>query len=154
MVEEETPETVVVDTYALLAMAYGELSSTASRVFQNIRRGRIRGIIPVTVVYEYIVHWYRGRIPVLKSVEEVLTFLSTYFRVKSLDLQDFIKAAEIKHRGDNMLQKAADPALKQRRLSMVDSTLIAYALRLRAPILTGDKDLTYVARMFGVKVLW
>lgn len=150
----EAPGAVIVDTYALLAMAYGELSTTAARILRGIRQGRVRGIIPVTVVYEYLVHWHRGRIPALKTTEEVLTFLTTYFKVENLDLQDFTKAAEIKYKGDDMLRNAEDTALRGRRLSIVDSTIIACALRLRSPILTGDKDLAYVAGRLGVGILW
>ena len=73
MVGEEEPRRVVVDTYALLATAYGELGTNAARLLQEVRRGRVKGLIPVTVVYEYVVHWLRGRIPVLESIEEVLT---------------------------------------------------------------------------------
>jgi len=35
---EEEPHKVVVDTYALLAMAYGELGADAARLLQGIRR--------------------------------------------------------------------------------------------------------------------
>ncbi len=150
----EAPGAVVVDTYTLLAMAYGELSKTATRILRGIRQGRIRGIIPVTVVYEYLVHWHRGRIPALQTLEEALTFLTTYFKVENLDTQDFAKAAEIKYRGDIMLRNAGDAALRGRRLSIVDSTIIACALKLKSPILTGDRDLTYVASKLGVEVLW
>jgi rRNA-processing protein FCF1 len=36
----------------------------------------------------------------------------------------------------------------------VDSTIIWLALRLGAPIATGDEDLPYVARRKGVEVIW
>ncbi len=147
-------EAVVVDTYALLAMAYGELSSRAIQVLQGIRRGHVKGILPVTVVYEYLVHWYRGRIPALKTLEEALTFLTTYFRIENLSLHDYVKAVEIKYKGDTLLRKVDDSSLRARRLSIVDSTVIACALRLKLPILTGDKDLTYVATRTGIEVLW
>ena len=150
----EITRTVIIDTYALLAMAYGELSRTASEILQGVRQGSVRGIVPITVVYEYLVHWYRGRIPALRTIEEALSFLTTYFKIESLTLHDYVKAAEIKHKGDEMLRNASEPALRARRLSIVDSTVIACALRLKAPILTGDGDLAYVASGLGVKVLW
>ncbi len=53
-----------------------------------------------------------------------------------------------------MLRNVDDTALRGRRLSIVDSTIIACALRLRSPILTGDKDLAYVASRLGVEILW
>ena len=79
----KTPKTVVVDTYALLAMAYGELGRTATLIFQGIRHGRVKGVVPATVAYEYLVHWHRGRIPALQTVEEALTFLTTHFKVET-----------------------------------------------------------------------
>jgi len=113
---------VIVDTYTLLAMAFGELSDVATQTLQSVRSGRIVGVVPITVAYEYLVHWYRGRIPALRAPEEALTFLTTYFRIESLSLADWVKAAEVKHAGDNMLREARDPTLRTRRLSIVDST--------------------------------
>lgn len=147
-------KTVIVDTYALLAMAFGELSRTASQVLQDIRNGRVVGVVPVTVAYEYLVHWHRGRIPALRTVEEVVTFLTTYFKLESLSLEDWLRAAEVKHKGDSLLRRAEDQALRARRLSIVDSTVIACALRLKAPVLTGDRDLAYVASRLGVTTIW
>ncbi|WP_156328032.1 type II toxin-antitoxin system VapC family toxin [Pyrodictium delaneyi] len=154
MVEEEKPRKVIVDTYVLLAMAFGELGEKASQLLQDVRRGRIVGLLPVTVAYEYIVHWRRGRIPVLTSLEEVVTFLTRYFRVENLDLIDWVKAAEIKHKGDSLLRDAEDPGLKRRRLSIVDSTVIVLAQKHRAPIATGDRDLAYVASKLGITIAW
>ncbi|BEP17343.1 PIN domain-containing protein [Pyrofollis japonicus] len=154
MAEEEKPRKVVVDTYALLSMAYGELTERASDVLKDIRKGIVEGIIPVTVAYEYTIHWYRGRIPVLRTLSEVVTFLTVYFRIEMLGLMDWLRAAEIKSQGDKMLQNAEDPGLRSRRLSIVDSTIVALAQRLRAPILTGDKDLAYVAKALGLQVVW
>ncbi len=47
---------VVIDTYALLAIAYGEVGNNAVKVLEEIRRGNVVGLLPQTVVYEYIVH--------------------------------------------------------------------------------------------------
>ena len=63
MVEGEKPRKVVVDAYALLAMAFGELGEKATQLLKDVRRGRVVGLLPATVVYKYIVHWRRGRIP-------------------------------------------------------------------------------------------
>ena len=54
----------------------------------------------------------------------------------------------------NGLKKAKIEELRRRRLSIVDSTIIALALREKLPILTGDKDLRYVAGKMGVKTIW
>ena len=152
--EAEEPKRVVVDTYALLAIVYDEVGSKARRVLEGIRVRRVEGLVPVTVAYEYVVHWHRGRIPGLKSLDEVVTYLRSYFKVEPLDLDDYLEAARIKARGDRMLREAEDRTLRSRRLSIIDSTVIAVALRRKAPILTGDRDLAYVAAREGVKVIW
>lgn len=145
---------VIVDTYALLAIAYDEVGNVARKVLENVRRRCIRGLIPGTVAMEYTIHWYRGRIPALKNIDEVRTYLTNYFTVVELDLETYLEAAKIKVRGDEILKKAEDARLRERRLSIVDSTVIALAKRKRAPILTGDRDLTYVATSMGLEVLW
>jgi len=152
--EAERLRRVVVDTYTLIAMAYDEVGERARDVLNGIRRGRIEGLIPITVVYEYVVHWLRGRIPALRSLDEVVTYLRSYFRVEPLGLDDYIEAAKIKVRGDEVLRNAEDEALRGRRLSIVDSTVIALARRVRAPILSGDRDLAYVAAKEGIEVIW
>jgi len=81
-------------------------------------------------------------------------YLREYFNVINLDFEDYIKAAEIEVRGDELLKKAKMEELRKRRLSIVDSTVIALALREKLPILTGDKDLRYVAEKIGVKTIW
>lgn len=145
---------VVIDTYALLAIVYDEVGARARNVLENVRRGRVRGLIPVTVAYEYIVHWLRGRIPALKSIDEVTTYLKSYFRIAELSYEDYVEAAKIKVEGDEMLSSAEDRELRSRRLSIVDSTVIALALKVGAPIVSGDKDLAYVATRKGVDVIW
>ena len=145
---------VVVDTYALLAIVYDELGSRARSVMEDIRLGRTAGLIPATVAYEYTVHWLRGRVPGLKSLEEVSTYLRSYFRVVELGFDDYLEAAVVKEEGDKLLREAEDPELRARRLSIVDSTVISIALKTGAPIITGDKDLTYVARRMKVETIW
>lgn len=150
----EREREVIIDTYTLLAIAYDEVSRKAYEILENVRDRKIRGLIPVTVVYEYIVHWLRGRIPVLKNIDEVLTYLKTYFKITDLSLDDYVEAAQIKVRGDNILKKSKISGLRNRRLSIVDSTIIALAKRKNAPIITGDKDLEYVAKKENVDVIW
>lgn len=145
---------VVVDTYALLAIVYDEVGARARSVLEGIRRGRIRGLVPVTVAYEYMVHWLRGRIPALRTLDEVSTYLRSYFKVVELSFEDYAEAARVKIEGDSMLSKAEDRELRSRRLSIVDSTVIALALRRRAPIVSGDRDLAYVATKIGAEVIW
>jgi predicted nucleic acid-binding protein len=150
--EEERVKAVVVDTYAILAMAYGELGRNAEEVLLKIRRGEAVGYLPATVAYELSVHWLRGKIPALKSVEELKTFITKYFRVVELKLDDYIESAKIKVEGDEMLRGSLE--LEGRSLSIVDSTIIRLALELNAPIVTGDKDLSHVAERKGVKIVW
>jgi len=50
-----------------------------------------------------------------------------------------------------MLQEAK---LKGRTLSVADATSIALALMYEVPIITGDIDLSYVARKLGIAILW
>jgi len=151
---EEKIKEVIVDTYTLIAIVYDEVGSEARKILEEIRRRIVKGIVPNTVAYEYAVHWFKGRIPALKNIDEVKTYLREYFNVINLDFEDYIKAAEIKVRGDELLKKAKIEELRRRRLSIVDSTIIALALREKLPILTGDKDLRYVAGKMGIKTMW
>ena len=109
----------------MLAIVYDELGSRARSVMEDIRLGRTTGLIPSTVAYEYTVHWLRGRVPGLKSLEEVSTYLRSYFRVVELGFDDYLEAAVVKEEGDKLLREAEDPELKARRLSIVDSTVIS-----------------------------
>ncbi len=145
---------VVVDTYALLAMVFDELTEAAREAMHGIYAGRTRGLLPSTVGYEFTLHWLRGRVPGLKSREEVLLFLKAYFEIVELDIVDYVDVAGIKARGDRLLSSSRDPSVSSRRLSLVDSSVIHVALRRAAPIVTGDKDLRYVAEKLGVQVIW
>jgi predicted nucleic acid-binding protein len=144
--------TVIVDTYAVLAMAYGELGEEAEKVLLGIRRGDVVGYLPVTVVYELCIHVLRGRIPVFESIEEFKTFITKYFRIAELRLEDYIEAARIKIEGDAMLKESIE--FRNRSLSFTDSTVIWLAIKMKIPIVTGDKDLAYVAKRKGVEVIW
>ena len=141
-------EKAVIDTYAILAMAYGTLSERARDVMLKVREGRVEGLIPTTVAYELAVHWLRGRLPALKSVDELRTFLTSYFKVVELSLDDYLESARVKSEGDKLVSSMG------RRLSFVDSTVIHVAKKLRAVIVSGDKDLTAVAESMGVEVVW
>lgn len=141
-------EKAVIDTYAVLAMAYGELSERAREVMLGVREGKVEGLIPTTVAYELAVHWLRGMLPALKSLDELKTFLTSYFRVVELSLDDFLESAKVKSEGDRLVSSMG------RTLSFVDSTVIHVAKKLRAIVVTGDKDLTAVAKSLGVEVVW
>ncbi|MEM1627196.1 MAG: PIN domain-containing protein [Sulfolobaceae archaeon] len=141
-------EKVVVDTYALLSMAFGELTKKAEEVMLDIRSRKIEGIITPAIVFEFTVHWLRGRIPALKSLSEVKSFLQSYFSVIDLSFEDFIEGAKIKVEGDKIVSTIG------RKLSIVDAISIQTAKKLKAKILTGDKDLTLVANKMGIEVIW
>ncbi|WP_252896814.1 hypothetical protein [Metallosphaera hakonensis] len=64
---------MVVDTYAMLSMGFGELTKNAEEVMLRIRRRELEGLVPSTVAFEFTVHWLRGRIPSLTSINEVRT---------------------------------------------------------------------------------
>ncbi|AFK50595.1 PilT protein domain protein [Thermogladius calderae 1633] len=133
-------------------MAYGELGERAEETMLRVRKGEVTGYLPTTAVYELYVHWLRGRIPVIKSEEELKTFVTRYFKVVELRLDDYVESAKIKVEGDKFLKEA--PGLAGRSLSIVDSTLIWLAQKLHAPIVTGDKDLIHVAKKKGVATIW
>jgi predicted nucleic acid-binding protein len=144
-------EKVVVDTYALMAMVFGELTERARRALLSVRHGSAEGLMPSTVAYEFFLQWLRGRIPSLTSETEVEAFIFGYFRVIDLRAADFIEIAKLKHRGDEALCRCG---LEGRRLSLVDASVLYVALREKAPIVSGDKDLSCAASELGVEVLW
>lgn len=145
---------VAVDTYALLAMAFGELTSKAERVMRAIRRGEVEGIVPPTVPYEFAIHWQRGRLPKLRSPDEIVAFFSAFFTVVDLSLRDYVEVARVKFKGDILLSSSEDSRMMSRRLSLVDASVIYVARENNAPVLTGDQDLSYVAKAMGLKVIW
>ena len=59
--------------------------------------------------------------------------------------------AKLKYEGDKMLRKSM---LKDRWLSLVDASILLVSLREKAPIVSGDDDLRYVASEMGIKILW
>ena len=44
--------------------------------------------------------------------------------------------------------------MRGRRLSLTDAAVIVAAGRRRAPVVTGDRDLMYVASHTGVEAIW
>ncbi len=149
----EKIQRVVVDTYALMADLTGQSTPSAIELLDSIRIGNVRGIIHYLIVYELSYHWRKGRLP-FKDEEELIEFVNTYFSMYRLDPYLMIEASKIKIIGDNYLKNAHRKDLKNRRLSVSDSVTIAIAKRLNIPIITGDKDLSYVARKMGIKIIW
>ncbi len=146
-------KTVIIDTYALIADLTGQATHQATKVLDSVRVGRTKGLIHYLVIYELTYHWRRGRLP-FRNENELKEFIDTYFNIVDLSLEDAIKASKIKVIGDRILKEAKETGLKCRKLSVSDATTIALAMRYKVPIVTGDKDLTYVAERMGVKVIW
>ncbi len=144
---------VVVDTYALIADLTGQATPKATEILEGVRLGNITGILHYLIIYELSYHWRRSRLP-FRDEEELLDFIDTYFTVKALDSVIAVKASEIKLLGDRLLAKAGDSRLRRRKLSVADATTIAVARVENAPIVTGDADLSYVARSLGIDVIW
>ena len=86
--------------------------------------------------------------------KELLEFVNTYFTVKYLDASTAVKASEVKILGDKLLADSENPRLRRRRLSIADATTIVLAMSEKAPIITGDADLSYVAKKLGINVIW
>lgn len=143
--------TVIVDTYAIIADLTGQASTRATELLEGVRLGAIEGILHYLIVYELSYHWRRGRLP-FRDERELLEFIDAYFTVKPLDATIAVKASEAKILGDELL--ARNPSLRQRRLSITDATTVVLAEMEKAPIVTGDADLSYVARSLGISVLW
>ena len=144
---------IVVDTYAVMADLLGQVPRTALGYLEDLRRGKVVGLIHCLIVFELAYHWRRGRLPFYDE-RELLEFVSTYFRVVTLDPELAASSARIKVVGDRLLRESGDQSLSGRRLSAADAATIAIAKRLGIPVLSGDKDLTYVAEQLGVKVIW
>ena len=144
---------VIVDTYAIIADLLGEAPRTAREVLDRVRTKSLRGIIHFLVIYELAYHYIKGRLPFL-DVNELMEFLRRYFSIVNLSPVMAVRAAEIKFYGDKLLKQSISRKLKRRSLSIGDALTIYLAKSLNAPILTGDADLTYVAREFKVKVIW
>lgn len=143
----------IVDTYAIIADLTGQAPRRAARLLDKIRLGRIKGIIHPLIVYELAYHWKRGRLPFLDE-KELLEFVNTYFTSETITHSIAVKASATKIRGDKLLASSQEPRLKRRRLSICDATSLVFAQKLNAPIITGDKDLSYTAKMLGINIIW
>jgi len=144
---------VIVDSYAIMADLLGQAPQHALRYLDKVRLGEVRGYVHYLLVYELAYHWRRGRLP-FADEKELREFIDTYFRVLNIDAETALEASKVKIAGDRLLREAEDKCLRARRLSAADATTIALALKLGVPVITGDNDLTYVARALGVKVIW
>ncbi len=138
----------ITDTYALIAQAAGEISKTAEKYLESLRRGEIEGIIHPLIVYEFLLQYYRGRLPAFKSVDETAEFLKMYFTSKPISNELSEQAVAIKRRARRIEQKL------KRTLSVCDAVTIALAKQLGSPIVTGDEDLSSVAENEKVRVVW
>ena len=144
---------VIVDTYAIMADLKGEAPSKAIKYLDMIRLGRIEGYLHYLIVYELVYHWRKGRLP-FKDQRELREFVNTYFKLIDISLDVALEASQVKIIGDRLLQKARDLKLKKRKLSIADVTSITLALKYGVPVITGDIDLSYVAKSLGIEVLW
>ena len=144
---------IIVDAYAVIADLLGQVPSAAFERLEDLRKGRVTGVIHYLTIFELAYHWRRGRLP-FRDELELLDFVSTYFRIAPLTPELAIASAKIKVVGDKFLREAEDRSLTGRRLSVADATTIAIAQMWKAPIISGDRDLTYVARRMGIEVVW
>ncbi len=144
---------VIVDTYAIIADLTGQAPESAAKTLDSIRLGKVEGILHYLIVYELAYHWRLRRLP-FQSEEELREFVNTYFIVQPLNLAMAVEASRLKKLGDELLRSSKDPRLNRRKLSVSDATSVVLAQMLKAPIITGDTDLSYVAQKIGVKVIW
>ena len=144
---------IIIDTYALIADLVDEIPLKARRILDQVRIGEVRGLIHDLIIYELSYHWRKGRLP-FKDEEELIEFITTYFSMADLTIEDLVKASYIKIVGDSVLRKASEPLLKRRKLSISDALCIVLALKYKVPIVTGDKDLSYVASHLEVETVW
>ena len=144
---------VVIDTYTIIADLTGQATPQAVRLLDKVRTGEIKGVIHYLIIYEIAYHWHKGRLP-FKGEDEMLEFIETYFDVEPLDASIAVEASRLKVLANAKLRSSSDPQLRGRRLSVSDATTLALALKLDAPIITGDADLSYAALLFGVEVIW
>jgi len=144
----KTLRTVIIDTYAIMAKATGEITPKANRHLEDIRSEKLRGVIHPVITYEFLLQFYKGRIPIFKTSEETLDFLETYFSTAELSNSVALMAAEIRFKSDELVTKL------KRNLSVCDSLTIAIAKETKSPIITGDKDLQAVAEKENVDMIW
>jgi predicted nucleic acid-binding protein len=153
MVGKTRGKTLVIDTYAIIADLTGNISPKARRALDLVRIGEADGIIHFLLIYELAYFWRKTGL-VFKNLAEVEEFLKTYFKIVELTPGLAIEASGVKAEGDSILRKSDDSSLYSRRLSVADAVTLTIAMKLGAQIVTGDKDLTYVAQHMGVNVIW
>jgi predicted nucleic acid-binding protein len=144
----KAPKRVIVDTYALMAKATGEITSKADKYLEDVRAGKLIGVIHPIITYEFLLQVHKCRIPILKTAKEALDFLQIYFLTINLQNPIASMAAEIRFKSESFLTKL------KRHLSVCDSVTIAIAKDTRIPIISGDHDLQIVAKEEGVEVIW
>ena len=137
---------VIVDTYALMSKASGEITAKANEYLNNVRIGKVKGLIHPIIVYEFLLQVVRRRIPIFTSAEEALDFLESYFLTVKVENRLAMETAKMRVKSEKQL--------KQRRLSICDAFTIALAKSIKASIITGDKDLQAIAEQEGIKVIW
>ena len=144
----KTLRTVIIDTYALMAKATGEITPQANKHLEDVRNGKLKGVIHPLITYEFILQFHKGRIPIFDTAQETLDFLETYFATAELSNNIALTAAEIRFKSEALLTKL------HRKLSICDSLTIALAKKTKTPIITGDKDLQTVAEKENVETIW
>lgn len=144
----EPPRAVVVDTYALMAKASGEINPEADAYLESVRVGRMRGIIHPLITYEFLLQFYKGRIPIFKTSSEALEFLEGYFYTVEISNRIAMMASEIRFKSEKLVAELG------RRLSTCDAITIAIAKEWQSPILSGDKDLQIMAREEHIRTIW
>ena len=118
----------------------------------EIKTGKAKGIIHYLIFYEVLYHWYRGRLPGFANEKDIIAYLNQSFLNIKLTNEIALEASKIKFDGDKILMKEA--SLRDRRLSACDATTIALGKIFQIPIISGDKDLKYIAEKLNVKVIW
>ncbi|MFQ5710265.1 MAG: PIN domain-containing protein [Candidatus Geothermarchaeales archaeon] len=144
----KAPRAIVVDTYALMARATGEITPRGNECLEDIRRGKFRGIIHPIITYEFLLQFYKGRMPIFKAAGEALDFLETHFSTLGLTNPIALIAAEIRFKSQDLTDKI------KRHLSVCDSITIAIAKKMKSPIVSGDQDLQTVANKENIDIIW
>lgn len=144
----EALRAVAVDTYALMAKATSEITPKADACLENVKRGRVKGIIHPLITYEFLLQFYKGRMPIFTTSSEALEFLEGHFSTVEISNRVALEAAEVKFKSVELIAKL------KRHLSVCDSVTIAIAKDWKSPIVSGDKDLQTVAKKERVEIIW
>ncbi len=136
------------DTYALIAKATSEITPKANVCLENVKRGKVKGIIHPLITYEFLLQFYKGRMPIFTTSSEALEFLEGHFSTVDISNRVALEAAQVKFKSEELIAKL------KRRLSVCDSVTIAIAKEWKSPIVSGDKDLQAVAEKERVEIIW